>query len=286
MYKRQSVYVLIFHYLPILGTIIGFKDYTSYQGIFGSPWTGNFGFKHFINFVKLPNFWTIVGNTLELSVYSIVLNTVLPVILALFINEIRWNWAKKSVQIISYAPYFISTVVLVGMLFSFSDLESGVFNLSLIHICKTYDCTCNEVGIALAKNPEGPYIKADELNPIAEFYTSADYDKSSWGYGQPCVISSDNAGKILLFYTKGVKSGTYVYVEEWDLSDISKAKLVREGRLYDKGVVNASGQTDCINNADFAYDPFLKRLYCLKEDFPYPCLLYTSCSPRTRTYKF
>ena len=123
-----SVYVLIFHYLPILGTIIGFKDYTSYQGIFGSPWTGNFGFKHFINFVKLPNFWTIVGNTLELSVYSIVLNTVLPVILALFINEIRWNWAKKSVQIISYAPYFISTVVLVGMLFSFSDLESGVFN--------------------------------------------------------------------------------------------------------------------------------------------------------------
>ncbi|MEI3188004.1 MAG: hypothetical protein V8S27_09645 [Lachnospiraceae bacterium] len=136
--------------------------------------------------------------------------------------------------------------------------------------CKTYDCTCNEVGIALAKNPEGPYIKADELNPIAEFYTSADYDKSSWGYGQPCVISSDNAGKILLFYTKGVKSGTYVYVEEWDLSDISKAKLVREGRLYDKGVVNASGQTDCINNADFAYDPFLKRLYCLKEDFPYP----------------
>lgn len=136
--------------------------------------------------------------------------------------------------------------------------------------CKTYDCTCNEVGIALAKNPEGPYIKADELNPIADFYTSADYDKSSWGYGQPCVISSDNAGKILLFYTKGVKSGTYVYVEEWDLSDISKAKLVREGRLYDKGVVNASGQTDCINNADFAYDPFLKRLYCLKEDFPYP----------------
>ena len=123
-----SVYVLIFHYLPILGTIIGFKDYTSYQGIFGSPWTGNFGFKHFINFVKLPNFWTIVGNTLELSVYSIVLNTILPVILALFINEIRWNWAKKSVQIISYAPYFISTVVLVGMLFSFSDLESGVFN--------------------------------------------------------------------------------------------------------------------------------------------------------------
>ncbi len=123
-----SVYVLIFHYLPILGTIIGFKDYNSYQGIWGSPWAASFGFKHFINFIRLPNFWTIVGNTLELSIYSIVLNTILPVILALFVNEIRWNWAKKSVQIISYAPYFISTVVLVGMLFSFSDLESGVFN--------------------------------------------------------------------------------------------------------------------------------------------------------------
>ncbi len=123
------VYVFIFCYLPIFGNIIAFKDYNSYQGVFGSPWADMGGFKHFITFVKLPNFLNIIGNTLVLSVYSIVLNTILPVVLALFVNEIRWSGAKKTIQIISYAPYFISTVVVVGMLFSFSNLESGMFNV-------------------------------------------------------------------------------------------------------------------------------------------------------------
>lgn len=122
------IYVFVFCYLPIFGNIIAFKDYNSFLGIFDSPWTSMGGFKHFITFCKLPNFWNIIGNTLVLSVLSIILNTILPVILALFINEIRWKSAKKTVQIISYAPYFISTVVVVGMLFSFSDLESGMFN--------------------------------------------------------------------------------------------------------------------------------------------------------------
>lgn len=123
-----AVYVLLFHYLPIFGLVIAFKDYNSYQGIFGSPWAGMMGFEHFINFVRLPNFWLIMRNTLVLSVYSIVLNTVLPIILALFVNEIRVKAFKKTVQTISYAPYFISTVVVVGMLFSFCDVESGILN--------------------------------------------------------------------------------------------------------------------------------------------------------------
>lgn len=135
--------------------------------------------------------------------------------------------------------------------------------------CYTSNVTCNEVGIAVAKNPEGPWVKVDSLNPIANFYMSEDYNASSWGYGQPSVISADGEGKILLFYTKGVKSGTYCYVEEWDLSNIDDAKLLREKRVSDSGVVNASGQVDVINNADFAYDPQLNRLYVVKEDFPY-----------------
>lgn len=122
------IYVFLLHYLPIFGLIIAFKDYNSYQGIFGSPWAGMMGFEHFITFIKLPNFWLIMRNTLVLSVYSIVLNTILPIILALFINEIRGKLFKKTVQTISYAPYFISTVVVVGMLFSFCNTESGIFN--------------------------------------------------------------------------------------------------------------------------------------------------------------
>ncbi|MBE7087324.1 MAG: sugar ABC transporter permease [Clostridiales bacterium] len=122
------VYIFIFSYLPMLGSVIAFKDYNSYLGLWDSPWAGMAGFQHFVTFVKLPNFWNIIFNTLYISVYSIVLNTILPVILALFVNEIRWKTAKKTVQIISYCPYFISTVVVVGMLFSFSNLESGLFN--------------------------------------------------------------------------------------------------------------------------------------------------------------
>lgn len=136
--------------------------------------------------------------------------------------------------------------------------------------CKTSNNCCNEVGIAVAKAPEGPWVKVDSLNPIANFYTSEDYNASSWGYGQPCVLSVDKAGKVFLIYTKGVTSGTYAYLEEWDFSDLDNARKLRETRLSDSGVVNASGQTDVINNADFAYDPHLQRLYCLKEDFPYP----------------
>ncbi|MDR2201752.1 MAG: ABC transporter permease subunit [Clostridiales bacterium] len=121
----SAVYVVVFHYLPIGGLVIAFLDYNSYQGILSSPWAG---FKHFAAFALMPNFFTILKNTLLISVYSIAVNTVLPIILALLINEIRVKWFKKSVQTISYAPYFISTVVVVGMLFSFADYDRGVFN--------------------------------------------------------------------------------------------------------------------------------------------------------------
>ena len=119
-------YVFIFNYLPMFGLIIAFKDYNSFSGIFNSPWTSNYGFKHFINFVTLPNFKDLIVNTLRLSVMSILFNTILPIVLALFINEVRNKKYKKTVQTVMYAPYFISTVVVVGMLFAFCDTETGI----------------------------------------------------------------------------------------------------------------------------------------------------------------
>ena len=120
------VYVFIFCYIPMGGLIIAFKDYNAIQGLFGSPWAGMGGFEHFYNFVTLPNFWQIIQNTLVISVTSIVFNTILPIILALIVNEIICKWFKNVVKTISYAPYFISTVVVVGMLFTFCDVESGI----------------------------------------------------------------------------------------------------------------------------------------------------------------
>lgn len=137
--------------------------------------------------------------------------------------------------------------------------------------CKAGDV--NSVGIALSKTPEGPYIKVQSLNPIANYFTSDDYVDDGnyyWGYGQPCVISSDGAGKVLLFYSKGTSKKTCTQVEEWDLSDLGSPQKLRSAEVREKNVVNASGGSDCINNADFSYDPATGRLYCIKEDFPYP----------------
>lgn len=126
------VYIFIFHYMPLEGLIIAFKDYNSFQGMFNSPWTCMGGFQHFYNFVTSPNFWQILRNTLVLSVLLILFNSLLPIIFALFLNEIRAKGYKKTIQLIMYAPYFISTVVLVGMLFAFFDADSGIFTNILV----------------------------------------------------------------------------------------------------------------------------------------------------------
>ena len=121
------VYVFIFHYMPLEGLIISFKDYNSFQGIWGSPWTSMGGFNHFYKFITDPNFLTILINTLVLSILSIIVNSLLPIIYALFLNEVKGKRYKKVIQLIMYAPYFISVVVLVGMLFVFFDIDSGIF---------------------------------------------------------------------------------------------------------------------------------------------------------------
>ncbi len=136
--------------------------------------------------------------------------------------------------------------------------------------CKTSNNCCNEVGIAVAKAPEGPWIKVESVNPIADWYNSSEFNESKWGYGQPCVISSDEAGKILLFYAKGTATKTCTQVEELDLSDLNTPVKLRSAEVREKNSVNSSGSQDCINNADFAYDAINNRLWCIKEDFPYP----------------
>jgi len=126
------VYIAVFHYLPIGGLVIAFKDYNSFQGIFGSPWTSMGGFKHFVNFVNDPSFWTILKNTLVLSSLSILFNTIFPIIFALIVNEVVYPRFKRVAQTIMYAPYFISTVVLVGMLFIFFNKDTGIFTKILV----------------------------------------------------------------------------------------------------------------------------------------------------------
>ena len=100
---------LIFSYIPMYGVLIAFKDYIPTLGVWGSPWVG---FKHFTRFFDSYYFWDLLKNTLGISVYSLVVGFPLPIILALALNEIKDGPLKKFSQTVTYAPNFISTVVI------------------------------------------------------------------------------------------------------------------------------------------------------------------------------
>ncbi|MET9251249.1 ABC transporter permease subunit [Nonomuraea sp. NPDC003709] len=105
-------YFVIFKYIPMTNAVIAFKDYSVVDGIWGSEWVG---LKHFSAFFANPVFWKLVENTFLLSVYFLLAGFPIPIILALALNEVRLRAFKRTVQLVTYAPYFISTVVVVSM---------------------------------------------------------------------------------------------------------------------------------------------------------------------------
>ncbi|NLY17527.1 MAG: sugar ABC transporter permease [Clostridiaceae bacterium] len=118
-------YIIIFHYVPMYGVQIAFKEFIATKGILGSPWIGG---EHFRRFFNSYQFWRLIKNTLGLSVYQLVAGFPLPIILALMLNSVNNNSFKKLVQTTTYAPYFISTVVLVSMMLIFLSPRSGLVN--------------------------------------------------------------------------------------------------------------------------------------------------------------
>ena len=118
-------YLIIFAYLPMGGAVIAFKDYSIRGGIWGSEWVG---LKHFKNFFTTPDFKVLMRNTLALSLYSLVISFPMPILLALAINEMRGRHYKKVVQMVTYLPYFISTVVLVGIMQNIFSIRTGLVN--------------------------------------------------------------------------------------------------------------------------------------------------------------
>lgn len=118
-------FALVFNYWPMYGVQIAFKNYNVVDGITGSPWVG---LEHFERFLDSYLFWPIIKNTVILHTYELIATFPLPIILALALNMVRRRWFKRSVQMITYAPHFISTVVVVGMLFLLFDPRIGLFN--------------------------------------------------------------------------------------------------------------------------------------------------------------
>lgn len=119
------LFVLIFCYVPMGGILLAFKDYSITKGIWGSKWAG---MKYFDQLFKLPIFPAILKNTIVLSLESMLFGFPFPIILALAFNEIRNAKLKKTLQTISFAPYFISTVVVVSIIFQMFSYRYGVVN--------------------------------------------------------------------------------------------------------------------------------------------------------------
>lgn len=114
---------LIFRYIPMYGVLIAFKDYNPLRGVLGSDWIG---FAEFTKFLSSPNFANLLSNTLKLSVYGLLLGFLPPIILAIMLNQLLSDKAKKRIQLILYAPNFISVVVIVGMIFLFFSVGGPV----------------------------------------------------------------------------------------------------------------------------------------------------------------
>jgi len=119
------LYFLIFKYVPMANAILAFKDYNVIKGIWGSPWAGT---KYFELFFQNPAFFTLIKNTLYISFYQLAVGFPIPILLALALNEIKNARFKRTVQMVTYAPYFISTVVMVSIIMLFLAPRLGIVN--------------------------------------------------------------------------------------------------------------------------------------------------------------
>jgi putative aldouronate transport system permease protein len=117
------IYLLIFKYVPMYGALIAFKNYIPTKGVWGSEWVG---MKHFDRFFHSYEFVRIMKNTILLSMYSLFAGFPFPIVLALSLNYVNARFFKKTVQMITYAPHFISTVVMVGIILQMMDPRVGL----------------------------------------------------------------------------------------------------------------------------------------------------------------
>lgn len=117
--------VFLFQYVPMYGVTIAFKNFKPHLGVLGSDWIG---LRHFVRFFESPSFWRLIRNTVLLSGYELLLGFPIPILLALMMNVVTGRRFKRTVQMVTYAPHFISTVVIVGMLGVFLSKNFGLAN--------------------------------------------------------------------------------------------------------------------------------------------------------------
>ena len=118
-------YFLLFKYAPMYGLQMAFRNYNTGLGIWNSAWVG---LKYFERVLARPYFYQVLSNTLTISLTSLIVGFPLPVLFALMLNEMRGGFWKKTVQTVTYAPHFISTVVVAAMVTIFTSPTYGIIN--------------------------------------------------------------------------------------------------------------------------------------------------------------
>lgn len=125
LFTPVLVFFAVFEYAPMYGVQIAFKNFIATKGIWDSPWVG---LKHFQRFFDSYYFLRLMKNTFGIGVYQLAVGFPIPIILALMINELRAQKFRRFVQTVTYAPHFLSTIVLVGMVMMFLSPQTGVIN--------------------------------------------------------------------------------------------------------------------------------------------------------------
>ena len=118
-------FFITFAYWPMFGLTMAFQDFRPSLGFFRSEFVG---MRHFSRFFNAPSFYTLIRNTFLLSFYSLIIGFPFPIILAIGLNELKNGLYKRAVQLVTYAPYFISTTVMVSLIFLWTDMRIGIIN--------------------------------------------------------------------------------------------------------------------------------------------------------------
>lgn len=119
------LYFILFKYVPMGGLVIAFKDYSPFLGIWGSKWVG---LDQFRKFFSTPDFWKLLRNTLGISLLQLVLYFPAPIILSLFLNEVRHSGYKRTIQTLVYVPHFVSWVIVASLTYQLFNVTDGIIN--------------------------------------------------------------------------------------------------------------------------------------------------------------
>ncbi|WP_240472986.1 ABC transporter permease [Paenibacillus sanguinis] len=122
------LFILVFSYIPMYGVLMAFQDYNIFTGFMASPWVG---LKHFEMFFHAPEFWSVIRNTVVISLLKLFIGFPAPILLALMLNEVHNRVFKRTIQTISYLPHFISWVIVSGFVTSLLSTDNGSFNMLL-----------------------------------------------------------------------------------------------------------------------------------------------------------